>query len=235
MNIKQKSKMKITSILFITSVLIMSASVNAATVNFTGTLGFIEIDNDSSTYSGFNIGDSFSGSFTYGNSFSDASSIDITAPISADYSFTGVPYGGFIIDGSITTTGMNSLLGIGNDDDMGDDAVIINNLYGAGSTTATTATDNWSIDSSNSTQAFGLALYSLDTSLFSGLSFQVIPPTLGEADYAIFYITEQDELGNSIYLATGKLTTISAVPVPAAVWLFGSGLIGLIGLARAKI
>jgi hypothetical protein len=27
---------------------------------------------------------------------------------------------------------------------------------------------------------------------------------------------------------------ISAVPVPAAVWLFGSGLIGLVGLARRK-
>jgi len=28
--------------------------------------------------------------------------------------------------------------------------------------------------------------------------------------------------------------TVSAVPVPAAVWLFGSGLIGLIGLAKRK-
>ena len=27
---------------------------------------------------------------------------------------------------------------------------------------------------------------------------------------------------------------IGAVPVPAAVWLFGSGLIGLVGLARRK-
>ena len=28
--------------------------------------------------------------------------------------------------------------------------------------------------------------------------------------------------------------TITAVPVPAAVWLFGSGLIGLVGIARRK-
>ena len=27
---------------------------------------------------------------------------------------------------------------------------------------------------------------------------------------------------------------VSAVPIPAAVWLFGSGLIGLLGLARCK-
>ena len=35
--------------------------------------------------------------------------------------------------------------------------------------------------------------------------------------------------GNSLYV-----DSISAVPVPAAVWLFGSGLLGLIGIARRK-
>jgi hypothetical protein len=32
----------------------------------------------------------------------------------------------------------------------------------------------------------------------------------------------------------GGLYTLSAVPVPAAAWLFGSGLLGLIGIARRK-
>ena len=42
--------------------------------------------------------------------------------------------------------------------------------------------------------------------------------------------------GHSDYVATDPLAyeSISAVPVPAAAWLFGSGLIGLIGLARRK-
>ncbi len=31
-----------------------------------------------------------------------------------------------------------------------------------------------------------------------------------------------------------RLTVVSAVPVPAAVWLFGSGLICLIGIAKRK-
>jgi peptidyl-prolyl cis-trans isomerase A (cyclophilin A) len=30
------------------------------------------------------------------------------------------------------------------------------------------------------------------------------------------------------------VTNVSAVPVPAAVWLFGSGLLGLVGVARKK-
>jgi len=33
---------------------------------------------------------------------------------------------------------------------------------------------------------------------------------------------------------SGFVTGTPAVPVPAAVWLFGSGLIGLIGIARRK-
>ena len=34
---------------------------------------------------------------------------------------------------------------------------------------------------------------------------------------------------------TDEMVVVSSVPVPAAVWLFGSGLLGLIGVARRKI
>lgn len=45
--------------------------------------------------------------------------------------------------------------------------------------------------------------------------------------------------GNTIFFDIGSgnslhVTSVSAVPVPAAVWLFGSGLLGLIGIARRK-
>lgn len=36
------------------------------------------------------------------------------------------------------------------------------------------------------------------------------------------------------YIETWNATLISAVPVPAAVWLLGSGLLGLVGVARRK-
>jgi len=42
------------------------------------------------------------------------------------------------------------------------------------------------------------------------------------------------EYHGSDYASGVALVRISAVPVPAAVWLFGSGLIGLIGIARRK-
>lgn len=44
---------------------------------------------------------------------------------------------------------------------------------------------------------------------------------------------------NSIFrvddiVADAKTITLAAVPIPAAIWLFGSGLLGLIGIARRK-
>lgn len=35
-------------------------------------------------------------------------------------------------------------------------------------------------------------------------------------------------------ISSSTLASVSAVPVPAAVWLFGSGLIGLVGLAKRR-
>ena len=57
---------------------------------------------------------------------------------------------------------------------------------------------------------------------------------LGEGDYRILTVADpffQD--ANSSYSLQANLTP-SPIPVHAALWLFGSGLIGLVGLARRK-
>ena len=190
----------------------MVAPVYAETINFTGTLVHIYIDNGSSTYSGDPPGTLFSGSITYGDSASEASNIDVVNPISADYLFTGSSYGGTLTNGSTTinTMGANSQVGIGNNDSMGDDAAFLNDLYGTGSTIPTDIADTWGADSTNSTYNFGLNLYSLDTSLYSGLEFQRIPPALNTTDFEIFYVEELDALGDTIYLATGTISSVTA-------------------------
>jgi hypothetical protein len=77
------------------------------------------------------------------------------------------------------------------------------------------------------TGAFGIILSSLtDTNGEFGLSHSGISNlSLGVG-------------GNSMIATlndgTASLSRISAVPVPAAVWLFGSGLIGLLGMAKRK-
>ena len=60
-----------------------------------------------------------------------------------------------------------------------------------------------------------------DQTLYSGTSY-----TFNSASYPLLY----DQ--NSAFSMTS--VTVSPVPVPAAVWLFGSGLVGLAGIARRK-
>lgn len=48
-----------------------------------------------------------------------------------------------------------------------------------------------------------------------------------DVDFGEEYIT-------NLVFDPGQLTLAAAVPVPAAVWLFGSGLLGLVGMARRK-
>jgi len=65
-----------------------------------------------------------------------------------------------------------------------------------------------------------------DGSIWSDLTFNLTPiPDENTLDQAA------DGIGNPI-VGTGY--AVSSVPVPAAIWLFGSGLIGLIGIARRK-
>ena len=45
---------------------------------------------------------------------------------------------------------------------------------------------------------------------------------------------ETDSSGNTIFLGFGRLNSVSAVPVPAALWLFSSGLLALISISRRK-
>jgi len=80
---------------------------------------------------------------------------------------------------------------------------------------------------------------------FDGGSFVSYMETLiGNSDFYFndsFIISEiyADGSGNTIdqfgYAGIATLTGVSIVPAPAAVWLFGSGLLGLFGLAKRKI
>ena len=54
--------------------------------------------------------------------------------------------------------------------------------------------------------------------------------TLSNSGVVSFLLTDTANLDNR----GGMSLSVNAVPIPAAVWLFGSGLIGLIGVARRK-
>ena len=203
-------------VLMLLNITLVATPVYATTINFTGTLEIIEIDNGSNRFSRLAVGDPFSGSVTYGNTAADGI-VFLPSPTAAEYFFTGSPYGGSITSGSITTAGVNSGVGTGNDDGMGDDAPFINNLYGASSTTAGTIAGTWSVDIEANNVGFGLASYVLDTPRFATTDFQALPPALADSDFEVFYMAEGDEFDKPFYQAIGQLTSITVAPVPGIV------------------
>lgn len=72
----------------------------------------------------------------------------------------------------------------------------------------------------------------LDSWLWTDLS------SLGSV-YALEFSLSSSDIGSfgmntPAYFAIDDLISVSAVPVPAAVWLFGSGLLGLVAIARRR-
>ena len=56
-----------------------------------------------------------------------------------------------------------------------------------------------------------------------------VSPILDHADYRITLSSN-----DMAFLVSGDTITVSPVPLPAAAWLFGSGLVALVGLARRR-
>ena len=84
-------------------------------------------------------------------------------------------------------------------------------------------------------QEWGMNIINSDTSWLSNDG--LIPDDLMPTGYTALLIGKEYNAAGVI-IGQAVLTidfNVTSVPVPAAVWLFGSGLIGLIGVARRKI
>jgi len=93
----------------------------------------------------------------------------------------------------------------------------------------------------NATTAIQQALLN-DTPAYPGTglgSSYLMTPYSQTASYGVWgtdmHVGSVALFPDALYTRSGFTTwSVSAVPVPSAVWLFGSGLIGLIGIARKK-
>ena len=212
-------------------------SSHAASLNFSGQLELIVTDTGGGRYSGSPIGQLFDIAFTYG-----LESQATTSPTSpGDYDFSIPPFGGSITDGTTATTGSPSPDGIvqvsvvdGQVLDA-DGVALINGLYGTslspGATVDVSDIDTQSALSGGGEIVFGLAFLSLDDSAFSGVNFANFGPESGNTDRVFFFLAEVDSNDQPVFEGYGRVT---AVPLPASLWLLGTSVLALIARAGSR-
>ncbi len=105
----------------------------------------------------------------------------------------------------------------------------VDNYNGFTGTTATpnsnTAYDSFTTLSASTTQG------TINGAAFDGTTAILVKSGVYGSDLGGFYGAQYFEIWNVGFVKTGDL---APVPIPAAAWLFGSGLLGLIGISRKK-
>ncbi len=210
--------LRIRSIAFICafSLLVVAEVTSAATIGFNGQLSFVEVDNGTGVYSGVPLGMGFFGEIddvTFNGSITDGTTL--------------TKFGCCIAAGGMEITN-DMVLTSG-------DADFLNTILGSTQYSAGDLIDGVNIEGDVATSSggrieIGLS-YLLDPSSFSNTDPSNYPFNPVNVEAALFFILEEDLNGIDIYSAGGL---ISSVPLPATMWLFGSGILGFLGLLRRR-
>jgi len=218
----------------------VSAEAVPVTINTTATLQ----DVTGSYIGSLSTGQSVDGLFIYDVDEGNASSANTTPgtvpghEFTSFYEFSGAPYDVSISGSSFSFSSappvgvvVNNDLALVADDTNG---LIPDGTYDWIEILGSTASDVAGPYTPGNGQEWTLAIFADDANWFSDGS--VIPDSFPASYTALLVGFDYDSSGNEIgaVFATVDSLTVSAVPVPAAIWLFGSGLVGMVGMARRK-
>lgn len=187
----------------------------AATLNFSGTLEFIEFD-DGGVFSSTPLGTTFTGAVDLDTGFGMITNGTITQAVSCCIAAGG--------------------LDVTNDEVLtADEATIINFLLDTPRFSGGDIVDIVDIEGDHPTAGGGRIevglSYLLEPTAFDDDSTDNFPFDPTDLIGSAFFIYEEDSFGDDLYSGIGRLT---AVPLPAAAWLFGGALLGLAGVARRR-
>jgi len=229
--------------------LALATHANALTIDFQGNLDIIDSDLGGAVYSGVPLGTVFTGRIT--NLRSDGSFAGgVISDGTTSTSFScGQPIGTTINDNGEVEPQCGPPLTSASGPSVSNNLVIdadqadfINSLLGTPTFSAGDTVDEVNIEGDSETASgtrieAGLSIFFPADTFADGLTtfaeiFPFFDPT--EATVALFFILEDD--GNQpddIYSAIGLLD-MTTIPLPAAVWLFGSGLLGLLAFRKRR-
>ena len=82
--------------------------------------------------------------------------------------------------------------------------------------------------------AFSITLVDSSNTAFNDMTLPLVPPDIAKFDPMPNQFEIHEQVPSGTIGIAGIITSIYSVPVPAAVWLFGSGLLGLVCVAKRK-
>jgi len=226
--------MKILKMVIITSALLLSISMNIAraaivTIDYSGTVNSLV---DTGSYSPVSIGEQISSRLIFDTS--ELISIEGDAA-KKDYSYSGsVTYGSLstISNGVIGSNVTN----VGIENDLVDDFGSVYDLYYLNGFSDDLIWDQALNRPVSGTQFALLSVFNSTAFNSTDQNFETLLNTPNPILTEI-WVLGYDAAGQ-LYKATASLDSmsysISAVPVPSAIWLFGSGLLSLLGIAKRK-
>jgi hypothetical protein len=214
-----------------------SQTSQATSLAYSGQLELIVTNEPGGRYSGSSLGQLFTLNITYG--LESEATTNLLFP--GDYDFAIPPFGGSITNGTTITTGSPSPAGIVQVSVVdglildADNAALVNSIFGTVLTPGT-AVDVSDIDTQFEIEGggqivFGLAFPSFDNMAYTGVDFANFGPESGNTDGAFFFIAEENANGDVLFEGYGRATV---VPLPAGVWLLGTGVIALAARARSR-
>ena len=210
---------KIKTLIFLMVVMaVIPFGVHAAIINFSGQLDYIQYDNGSAVFSGVPISSEFEGAFDdeiySGIIWTMIDSLPLLAPFGCNIAADGLD----IVNDKVLVQ---------------EDVQFLNPIYGSEKFSEGDIIDLINFENDSSTLSNGRievgVSYIFDYSTFSDDDLSNYPFNPESLEFALFFIYEEDSSGKGIYYAGGQL---DPVPVPSAVWLLGSGLIGFVGVRR---
>lgn len=224
--------MKILETALITLVLFVNLNTARAaiiTIEYSGTVNSIV---DTASYSSVSIGEQVNGSLIFDTR--DLFSIEGNAA-KKDYIYTGSGTYGSLITVNNGVMGSNSTY-VGIENDLVDNFNSVYDLYYTGGFSSDLVWDQV-LDRPISGTQFAL-MFVFNSGAFNNteLDFETLLNTPNPI-YTEIRISGYN-LAGQLYEAKASLDnmtySISSVPVPSAVWLFGSGIFGLLGIAKRK-
>ncbi len=226
--------MKILKTVIIVSVLALSVSINVAraeivSIEYSGTVNSLV---DTGSYSSVNIGEQVSGNLIFDTR--DLFSIEGDAA-KKDYIYTGSGTSGSLSTINNGVMGSNTAY-VGIENDLIDDFGSVYDIYYMGGFSDDLVWDQLLDRPISGTQFALLFVFNSNAFNSTDLDFETL---LNTPDSLLTEILiDRYDAAGQLYEAKASLDTISysitAVPVPATIWLFGSGLLGLLGMAKRK-